>query len=126
MKLFNLSIAALLLSISALALAEGGGDRTFTRAMLENQKAMERYAASQGKPAPVVQSYRYGMALDIARVVNVTPAAKSCEVVPSRMTYEDSAGQLKTIEYLTLLIATKSQITRLTFNFKSCLLKIFH
>ncbi|MFJ7140435.1 MAG: DUF2790 domain-containing protein [Pseudomonas protegens] len=99
MKLFNLSIAALLLSISTLALAEGGGDRTFTRAMVENQRAMERYAVSQGKAAPVVQSYRYGMALDIARVVNVTPPIKSCEVVPSRMTYEDSAGQLKTIEY---------------------------
>ncbi|BAQ83072.1 DUF2790 domain-containing protein [Pseudomonas sp. St29] len=99
MKTVNLSIAALLLSLSSLALAEGGGDRTFARAMVENQKDMERYAASQGKPAPVVQNYRYGMDLDIAKVVSVTPPIKSCNVVPSRMTYEDSAGQLKTIEY---------------------------
>lgn len=99
MNMINLSLAALLLGFASLALAEGGGDRTFTRAMVENQKAMERYAANQGKPAPVVQKYRYGMQLDIARVVNVTPPIKSCEVVPSRMTYEDSTGQLKTIEY---------------------------
>ncbi|WP_025131780.1 DUF2790 domain-containing protein [Pseudomonas sp. PH1b] len=99
MKSFNLSIAALLLSLSSLALAEGGGDRTFTQAMVENQKAMERYAAKQGKPAPVVQNYRYGMKLDIAKVVNVTPPFQACQVVPSRMTYEDSAGQLQTIEY---------------------------
>jgi len=37
--------------------------------------------------------------LVIFKVVNVTPPLKSCDVVPSRMTYEDSAGQLKTVEY---------------------------
>lgn len=99
MKLLNLSIAAMLFVISSLALAEGGGDRTFARAMQENEKAMERYAAKQGKTAPVVQNYRYGMELDIVKVVNITPPIKSCQVVPSRMTYEDSSGQLKTIEY---------------------------
>ena len=45
MKAINLSLAALLLSLASLAQAEGGGDRTFARAMEENQKAMERYAA---------------------------------------------------------------------------------
>ncbi|AZC26085.1 DUF2790 domain-containing protein [Pseudomonas sessilinigenes] len=99
MKPLNLSIAAMLFAISSLALAEGGGDRTFARAMEQNEKAMERYAAKQGKAAPVVQSYRYGMKLDIAKVVSITPPIKSCEVVPSRMTYEDSTGQLMTIEY---------------------------
>lgn len=67
--------------------------------MEQNEKAMERYAAKQGKAAPVVQNYRYGMKLDIAKVVSITPPIKSCEVVPSRMTYEDSTGQLMTIEY---------------------------
>ncbi|KAF0861805.1 DUF2790 domain-containing protein [Pseudomonas sp. LD120] len=102
MKRFNASLAALLLGVSSLVLAEGGGDRSFARAMVENQKAMERYAANQGKAAPVVQSYRYGMALDIAKVVSVTAPIKSCKVVPSRMTYEDSAGRLNTIEYQVL------------------------
>ncbi len=99
MKPLKLTIAALLLAMSTLALAEGGGDRTFARAMLENEKAMQRYAVKQGKEAPVVQNYSYGMKLDIVRVVSVTPPIKSCQVVPSRMTYEDSTGQLRTIEY---------------------------
>jgi len=99
MKLFKLSVAAWVLSLSSLALAEGGGDRTFERAMADNERAMQLYAAKKGKEAPVVQNYRYGMPLDIKKVVNVTPPIKSCDVVPSRMTYEDSAGQLKTIEY---------------------------
>ncbi|MGC5703573.1 DUF2790 domain-containing protein [Pseudomonas sp. NFXW11] len=99
MKAINLCLAALLLAGSSQVMAEGGADRTFARAMLENQKAMERYAANQGKPAPVVQDYRYGMPLDIAKVVSVTAPIKSCNVVPSRMTYEDSAGQLQTVQY---------------------------
>ena len=39
------------------------------------------------------------MKLDIERVVNVTPPIRSCEAVPSRMTYEDSTGKLNTLEY---------------------------
>ncbi|AKA22507.1 DUF2790 domain-containing protein [Pseudomonas chlororaphis] len=99
MKLFKLSIAALVLSMSSLAMAEGGGDRTFERAMKENERAMAAYAAKQGKEAPVVEDYTYEKKLDIKKVVNVTPPIKSCNVVPSRMTYEDSAGKLNTIEY---------------------------
>lgn len=99
MKLFKLSIAALVLSMSSLAMAEGGGDRTFERAMKENERAMAAYAAKQGKEAPVVEDYTYEKKLDIKKVVNVTPPIKSCDVVPSRMTYEDSAGKLNTIEY---------------------------
>ena len=52
-----------------------------------------------GKPAPEVQAYRYGMKLDIAKVINVTPPIRACNPVPSRMTYEDSRGNLNTLEY---------------------------
>ncbi|MFO2462294.1 DUF2790 domain-containing protein [Pseudomonas sp. 15FMM2] len=88
-----------ILSLSLGARAEGGGDRTFTQLMEQNQKAMALYAANRGKPAPEVQVYRYDMKLDIARVVSVTPPIRACKVVPSRMTYEDSAGNIKTLEY---------------------------
>ncbi len=80
-------------------MAEGGGDRTFAQMMERNQQAMIAYAEKNGRPAPVVQTYRYGMKLDIAKVVNVTPPIRSCNPVPSRMTYEDSSGKLNTVEY---------------------------
>jgi hypothetical protein len=92
-------MGALVLSLSSLAMAEGGGDRTFDRAMQANERAMAAYAAKQGKEAPVVENYTYETQLDIKKVVNVTPPVKSCDIVPSRMTYEDSAGKLNTIEY---------------------------
>jgi hypothetical protein len=99
MNFNNLALAVLTLTLSFGALAEGGGDRTFAQMMERNEKAMAEYAVRKGKPAPEVQAYRYGMTLDIAKVVNVTPPIKSCNPVPSRMTYEDSSGKLNTLEY---------------------------
>jgi hypothetical protein len=44
------------LVLSSAALAEGGGDRTFAKAMQAQDQAMEKYAAREGKNAPVVSS----------------------------------------------------------------------
>ena len=91
--------AAWILTLSSLAMAEGGGDRVYGRMMQENQKAMEQYASRNGKTPPEIVHYEYGMNLDVQKVVSVTQANKSCDVAPSRMTYEDSAGKLNTLEY---------------------------
>ncbi|MOA57773.1 hypothetical protein D3C78_1820120 [compost metagenome] len=64
-----------------------------------NTKAMQQYAASRGKPVPVVRDYEYGMELDVVKVVSVVRPAAACAVVPAAMTYEDSQGQLNTIKY---------------------------
>ncbi|WP_339526143.1 DUF2790 domain-containing protein [Pseudomonas sp. EL_65y_Pfl2_R96] len=87
------------MAMSLNALAEGGGDGTFERAFSANAKAMEQYAASQGKPAPVVKDYAYGMKLDVVKVVSVVRPQDACTAVPTAMTYEDSQGQLNTIKY---------------------------
>ena len=99
MNFYKTSLGILTAILSFGALAEGGGDRTFALMMERNEKSMTEYAAREGKAAPVVQNYRYGMTLDIAKVVSVTPPIRSCDIVPSRMTYEDSSGKLNTIEY---------------------------
>ena len=99
MNVYKLGLGVLAAVLSFGALAEGGGDRTFALMMERNEKVMADYAARNGKPAPEVQAYRYGMPLDIAKVVSVTPPIRNCNAVPSRMTYEDSTGKLNTIEY---------------------------
>ncbi|MBD0679918.1 DUF2790 domain-containing protein [Pseudomonas sp. PSB11] len=90
-------IAVMALSLNALA--EGGGDKTFDRAVSANSKAMEQYAANLGKPAPVIKDYKYGMKLDVVKVVSMVRPQASCAAVPTVMTYEDSQGQLNTIRY---------------------------
>lgn len=54
---------------------------------------------------PPVEEYVYGMRLDIDKVVAITEPDElyaPCRVVSAQMTYEDSAGQLRTLEYLRL------------------------
>ena len=99
MKIVQMGAFVVALAVSSLAMAEGGGDRTFERALSANAKAMEQYAANQGKAPPVVKDYAYGMKLDVVKVVSVVKPQPACKVVPTAMTYEDSKGQLNTIKY---------------------------
>jgi hypothetical protein len=99
MNMLKLIAFAGVMAMSVNVLAEGGGDRTFERALSANAKAMEQYAANQGKAPPAVKDYEYGMKLDVVKVVSVVKPQPACKVVPTAMTYEDSKGQLNTIKY---------------------------
>lgn len=46
-----------------------------------------------------VEQYSYSQHLDIARVISMSEVPNVCEVVPARMTYEDSKGQKRILEY---------------------------
>ena len=50
-----------------------------------------------------VEQYSYSQHLDIARVISMSEVPNVCEVVPARMTYEDSQGQKHILEYLSLI-----------------------
>lgn len=65
-----------MLAVSSFAMAEGGGNRVYGRMMQENQQAMEQYAIKNGKAVPEIVHYKYGLDLDITKVVNVTPTTK--------------------------------------------------
>jgi hypothetical protein len=47
-----------------------------------------------------LETYHYGMKLDIARVLAISDTSQVCAVVPSVMHYEDSKGELRALEYL--------------------------
>lgn len=56
MNITKICALAAALVFSSVALAEGGGDRTFEKMMAANDLAMEKYLAREGKSAPVVSS----------------------------------------------------------------------
>jgi hypothetical protein len=99
MKFISVMSYVAVLAMSSSVWAEGGGDRAFDRMMSANTQAMAQYAVSQGKSAPVVKEYEYGMKMDVVKVVSVVRPEKRCAVVPAAMTYEDSQGQLNTVKY---------------------------
>ncbi len=93
-------LAALSISmISSLAMAEGNTDRVYGRMIQANEEAMQEYAIANGQNPPEVVHYRYGMRLDIDRVVHMTSTDGSCDVMPAQMTYENSSGELNILEY---------------------------
>lgn len=54
--------------------------------------------ATNAEQIPVEQ-YSYSQHLDIAKVLSMSEVPNVCEVVPARMTYEDSKGQKHILEY---------------------------
>jgi hypothetical protein len=65
----------------------------------EAQAAAQRYAEQVGKAAPVTEDYRYGMKLNIAKVVFITPKPQFCGVVPKIMVFEDTRDTLRSVRY---------------------------
>lgn len=109
MNILKAILAVSVISASSLAIAEGGADRVYGRMIQNNEIAMQQYAAARGKTPPVVAHYRYGMKLDIAKVVHTSPTGSGCEVMPAQMTYEDSNGDLQTVEYRAMGTACRNQ-----------------
>lgn len=99
MKSISVMAFVVAVAISSSVFAEGGGDKTFEKMMKANSKAMEQYAISHGKSVPIVKQYKYGVKLDVVKVVSVVRSEKGCAVMPAAMTYEDSEGLLNTIRY---------------------------
>ncbi len=54
---------------------------------------------AQAQASEEAVAYRYGMQLDIAQVVSITPVADVCGVVPVEMTYLDSNGAKHILQY---------------------------
>jgi hypothetical protein len=48
---------------------------------------------------PPAEEYTYATHLDIAKVVSMSEIPNICQVVPARMTYEDSKGVEHVLEY---------------------------
>jgi len=67
----------------------------------QTQAMQSGQADGQQRLAQVpVETYHYGMKLDIARVLSISDTSQVCAVVPSVMHYEDSKGELRALEYL--------------------------
>ncbi|AMB87517.1 hypothetical protein AWM79_20360 [Pseudomonas agarici] len=49
--------------------------------------------------SPPVETYRYGMKLDIARVLSISDTSQEYGLVPSIMRYEDSSGTVRALKY---------------------------
>ncbi|MCR8718342.1 DUF2790 domain-containing protein [Pseudomonas syringae] len=84
------------------AYAFANDDSAIKEVSKEHQVAVKEYAEKNSKQIPVVVEYKYGMDMDIAKVIRTSPEMRLCKVVPQLMTYEDSKGDLNTVQYQVL------------------------
>ncbi|KPW38933.1 hypothetical protein ALP45_03528 [Pseudomonas coronafaciens pv. atropurpurea] len=73
-----------------------------TTVIKEHQASVEKYATIHNKPMPEIKEYKYGMKLDVAKLIRKSPDLQTCAVMPKLMTYEDSKGKLNTVQYQVL------------------------
>ncbi|MBV6824685.1 DUF2790 domain-containing protein [Pseudomonas sp. PD9R] len=55
--------------------------------------------AQQNVVTPDAVSFAYGMHLDVAQVLSISPTADVCGPTPVQMTYRDSHGDTHVLEY---------------------------
>ena len=61
--------------------------------------AMADNLANNGGEQIPVEQYSFSQHVDIAKDLSMSEIPNVCEVVPARMTYEDSQGQKHILEY---------------------------
>lgn len=60
-------------------------------------------ADASGSPGNAAAAqYRYGMSLDVARVISISEPKESCGLVPVTMQYEDSQGDRHLVRFTQL------------------------
>ncbi|VEE16906.1 DUF2790 domain-containing protein [Ectopseudomonas mendocina] len=83
-----------------------------TRTLFATALTAIALSASLTTPAHSAEAtpYRYGQNLDITKVISIdVPNSPQCEVVTAQMTYRNSAGDVKVLDYEQLSDACTSQ-----------------
>lgn len=96
-------LSSVFLCTALFALCTGANANTASSidaGLSDYQESVAIYARKLGQPIPRVQDYGYGMNLDVATVISRSIMPASCDAVPMRMTYKDSAGKLNTVQYM--------------------------
>lgn len=99
MRIAKPLIFALAILSPVASYAFASDDSVANNIIKEHQEVVSQYAARENKPVPAIVEYKYGMKLDIAKVVRVSPETRVCKVMPKLMTYEDAKGELNTLQY---------------------------
>lgn len=99
MKTLHKSLASLIV-FAALSTQAHASIKQDNEIIRQHQQLVTAYAERNGLAVPEIQPYAYGMKLDVARLVRLSPDnRKACKPVPQLMTYQDSSGTLKTVQY---------------------------
>lgn len=99
MKRKVLSIAVVFFGLISAAQAKPAVEKLTEKYHQESIEATRQYAEQAGKLMPEVVDYKYGMNIDVAKLIHTSRDIKTCGSFKKLMTYENSAGELNAIRY---------------------------
>lgn len=99
MKRKVLSVAVVFFGLISVAQAKPSVEKLTEKYHQENIDATRQYAEQAGKPIPEVIDYKYGMNIDVAKLIHTSRDIETCGSFKKLMSYEDSAGELNAIRY---------------------------
>ncbi len=100
MNIIKVSMFVAFTFMFQISYAQSQSEADISRAERANKTALERYASQAGQQFPEVKDYVYGMKLDIAKMIHISPPVKYCGIINSYMSYQDSKGKLHSIRYV--------------------------
>lgn len=102
-------LAALLLSSTQVAFSMTSAEKTHEKQLVENIKITQNYAKQNGKDAPEIIDYKYGIKMDISKLIHQTKDLEICGPFKKVISYEDSQGALHSVRYTKLGDCGRSQ-----------------
>lgn len=99
MKPKNMILTVVMALLAPVALAKANPKALDLEIEKQNQKSLEAYSQQTGKPVPEVVDYRYGMKLDVAKLIYTSRPVIYCGVVSKIMSFEDSQGKPQSVRY---------------------------
>ncbi len=95
-------IAIILFSSTQLAFSKSSVEPINQKYQQQNIEIMRKYAIENNKIEPMVVDYKYGMEIDVARLIHQTRDIEVCGNFKKIMSYEDSQGELHSVRYTQL------------------------
>lgn len=98
----KLLVAIIFLSSTQLAFASSSIDNLTQKNQQKNIETTQKYAASNNKSVPEIVDYKYGMPIDVKKLIHATKEIKTCGNYKKIMSFEDSQGDLHAVRYTVL------------------------
>lgn len=102
MNITKVALAVVLLSSTQLAFSKSSVEQVSQKYQEQNAEITQKYAIKNNKKEPIVVDYKYGMKIDVAKLIHQTRNIETCGNFKKIMSYEDSQGKLHSVRYTKL------------------------
>ncbi|WP_205340960.1 DUF2790 domain-containing protein [Denitrificimonas caeni] len=102
MNIIKVALTVALLSSTQLAFSKSSVEQVSQKHQEQTIDVTRKYALDNNKKEPVIVDYKYGMKIDVAKLIHQTKDVEVCGNYKKIMSYEDAQGELHSVRYTLL------------------------